>query len=160
MAKTSKKCRQIEELIVLKLITHRAVTGVLSMSAIALLTACSAGEVPAPAENPNIATATKWVTANATGKTETLAAVQALMAQDGQLYRRRYVGFGFTWDPNDEQGRMIVGTVIPGSPVEGILQPDDQFLSVRGLEINEENMGKLDFRGKPGELVNAVDSAW
>ena len=156
MAKTSKKCRQIEELIVLKLITHRAVTGVLSMSAIALLTACSAGEVPAPAENPNIATATKWVTANATGKTETLAAVQALMAQDGQLYRRRYVGFGFTWDPNDEQGRMIVGTVTPGSPVEGILQPDDQFLSVRGMAVNEENMGKLDFRGKPGEVVNAV----
>jgi hypothetical protein len=86
------------------------------MTAIALLMACSTSEVPAPPENPNIATATKWVTAVATGKTEALAAVQELMAQDGQLYRRRYVGFGFTWDPNDEQGRMITGDLGQASP--------------------------------------------
>ena len=51
---------------------------------------------------------------------------------------------------------MIVGTVTPESPVDGLLQSGDQFLSVRGVEVNEANMGKLDFRGKPGEVVDAV----
>jgi hypothetical protein len=121
------------------------------------LTACGgAGPAPESAENPNVLTAKNWVTAGAAGKAEAMAAVQELMAEDGLLYRSRYVGFGFTWDPTDAEGRMIVGTVTPGSPVDGLLRPGDQFLSVRGVEVNEANMGSLDFRGKPGEVVDAV----
>ena len=135
----------------------KSVSAALGAIVIVGLTACGgAGPAPAPAENPNIAAAKQWVTAGAAGKTEAMAAVQELMAEDGLLYRNRYVGFGFTWDPADEEGRMIVGTVTPESPVDGLLQPGDQFLSVRGVEVNEANMGKLDFRGKPGEVVDAV----
>ncbi|MEL0088014.1 MAG: hypothetical protein VW757_08020 [Halieaceae bacterium] len=135
----------------------KSVSAAFGAIAIVGLTACGgAGPAPAPTENPNIATAKEWVTAGAAGKTEAMAAVQELMAEDGLLYRDRYVGFGFTWDPADEEGRMIVGTVTPESPVDGLLQPGDQFLSVRGVEVNEANMGKLDFRGKPGEVVDAV----
>lgn len=135
----------------------KSVSAALGAIVIVGLTACGgAGPAPAPAENPNIAAAKQWVTAGAAGKTEAMAAVQELMAEDGLLYRSRYVGFGFTWDPADEEGRMIVGTVTPESPVDGLLQSGDQFLSVRGVEVNEANMGKLDFRGKPGEVVDAV----
>lgn len=135
----------------------KSVSAALGAIVIVGLTACGgAGPAPAPAENPNIAAAKQWVTAGAAGKTEAMAAVQELMAEDGLLYRDRYVGFGFTWNPADEEGRMIVGTVTPESPVDGLLQPGDQFLSVRGVEANEANMGKLDFRGKPGEVVDAV----
>mgnify|MGYP005999547567 CR=1 FL=1 len=135
----------------------KSASAALGAIAIVGLTACGgAGPAPAPAENPNIAAAKQWVTAGAAGKAEAMAAVQELMAEDGLLYRSRYVGFGFTWDPADEEGRMIVGTVTPESPVDGLLQPGDQFLSVRGVEVNEANMGKLDFRGKPGEVVDAV----
>ena len=135
----------------------KSASAALGAIAIVGLTACGGtGPAPAPAENPNIAAAKQWVTAGAAGKTEAMAAVQELMAEDGLLYRSRYVGFGFTWDPADEEGRMIVGTVTPESPVDGLLQSGDQFLSVRGVEVNEANMGKLDFRGKPGEVVDAV----
>ncbi len=126
--------------------------------AIVSLVACNAEQAPpaAPAENPNIAAAKQWVTAAAAGKSEAMATIEALMAEDGMVYRRRYVGFGFTWEPTEEGGQMIVGTIAPGSPADGILKPEDEFLSVRGLEVNKENMGKLDFRGKPGEVVDAV----
>ncbi len=134
-----------------------------SLGAITLfaLAACGGKEAPvadtaAPVANANVAVAKQWVTAMNTGKAEGLAAVEALMADDGEMFRSRYVGFGFTWDPADDEGRMIVGTVTPGSPAAATLQPGDQFLSVRGLEVNEANMDKLDFRGKPGEVVDAV----
>jgi len=96
-----------------------------------------------------------WVTAVSTSQADAIAAVKDHMADDGVLYRDRYVGFGFTWD-NTNSEAMIVGTVIPGSPVEGVLQPGDTFVSVRGVPATQENYGKLDFRGKPGEVVNAV----
>jgi len=134
-----------------------------SLGAITLLSlaACGASEppvadAPAPAANANIETAKQWVTAMSTGQAEGLAAVESLMADDGQMHRRRYVGFGFTWDPSDEDSRMIVGTVTADTPAAAVLQPGDQFLSVRGVEVNEANMDKLDFRGKPGEVVEAV----
>ena len=138
-----------------------AIKHAVGVVAVMAITACGNEQTPmaemaAPAANANIAAAKEWVTAMSTGKAEALSAVEALMAEDGQLYRRRYVGFGFTWDPADEQGRMIVGTVTPESPAAAVLQPGDQFVSVRGLEVNEANMDKLDFRGKPGEVVEAV----
>lgn len=97
----------------------------------------------------------QWMTAVNTSQAATIAAVEKYMADDGILYRRRYVGFGFTWDPRNDAG-MVVGTVTSGSPVEGILQSGDMFVSVRGVAAIEENYGKLDFRGKPGEVVDAV----
>lgn len=134
-----------------------------SLGAIALLSlvACGANEAPvadAPVAvvNANIETAKQWVTAMSTGQAEGLAAVESLMADEGQMHRSRYVGFGFTWDPSDEESRMIVGTVTADTPAAAVLQPGDQFLSVRGVEVNEANMDKLDFRGKPGEVVEAV----
>jgi hypothetical protein len=96
-----------------------------------------------------------WVTAVSTSQADAIAAVKDHMAEDGLLYRDRYVGFGFTWDATNGDA-MIVGTVIPGSPVDGVLQPGDKFVSVRGVPAVEENYGKLNFRGKPGEVVNAV----
>lgn len=134
-----------------------------SLGAIVLLSlvACGANEAPvadAPVAvvNANIETAKQWVTAMSTGQAEGLAAVESLMADEGQMHRSRYVGFGFTWDPSDEESRMIVGTVTADTPAAAVLQPGDQFLSVRGVEVNEANMDKLDFRGKPGEVVEAV----
>jgi hypothetical protein len=133
-----------------------------------LLAACGGNETPAAdvtapvaeaavsVANPNIETAKQWVTAMNTGKAEGLAAVELLMADDGKLVRGRYVGFGFTWDPSDGEGRMIVGTVTPESPAAEVLLSGDEFVSVRGVEVNEANMDKLDFRGKPGEVVEAV----
>lgn len=143
---------------------HRTVRS-LGAVAFLLLAACGAEEasmveveveVVEPAGNANIEKATQWVTAINSGKEEALAAVEALMADDGEMYRDRYVGFGFTWDPSDDEGRMIVGTVTPESPAAAVLLPNDEFLSVRGVEVNEANMDKLDFRGKPGEVVEAV----
>ncbi|MGD2008620.1 MAG: hypothetical protein PVJ95_10125 [Cellvibrionales bacterium] len=144
-----------------KNIVTKTIRNAMGTVTVMTLAACGSDQMPvaevvAPAANTNIAVAKEWVTAMSTGKAEGLAAVEALMAEDGQLYRRRYVGFGFTWDPADEEGRMIVGTVTPESPAAAVLQPGDQFVSVRGIEVNEENMDKLDFRGKPGEVVEAV----
>ena len=94
-----------------------------TVSAIAVLSlaACGGNEAPvaevaAPAVNPNIETAKQWVTAMSTGQAEGLAAVTSLMADDGQMMRSRYVGFGFTWDPSDGEGRMIVGCLLYTSP--------------------------------------------
>jgi hypothetical protein len=137
------------------LIRKNQLVNVVGAAAIMSLVACNADQAPR-AENPNIATAKQWVTAGATGKRELMATAEALMAEDGMMYRKRYVGFGFTWDPTEEGGRMIVGTVSPGSPAAAVLEPNDEFISVRGVEVNEENIGKLDFRGKPDEVVDAV----
>ena len=76
------------------------VKNIAGVIAIAALTACGASQAPAPVENPNIATAKQWVTAVAAGKAEAMTNVQENMADDGMLYRSRYVGFGFTWGPS------------------------------------------------------------
>ena len=80
------------------------------------------------------------------------------MADDGLFYRPRYVGFGFTYDNTDESGRMVVETIVPGGPASAVLQVGDEFMSVRGVEVNIDNRdsGKLSFRGAPGEEVSAV----
>ena len=41
-------------------------------------------------------------------------------------------------------------------PASKVLKVGDAFLSVNGVRVNERNMGKLNFRGKPGEEVKAV----
>ncbi|HJM59039.1 MAG TPA: hypothetical protein QGG52_00785, partial [SAR86 cluster bacterium] len=41
-------------------------------------------------------------------------------------------------------------------PASKVLEVGDSFVSVNGVTVNEANMDKLNFRGKPGEKVRAV----
>ena len=107
------------------------------------------------AENPNEAVAVNWLKAQATGKQETIAYVKANLAEDGQIYGDRYVGFGFIWNPNVE-GKMIIDRVIAGSPASKVLKAGDDFVEVNGIRVSEETMDQLSFRGKPGEPVKAT----
>ena len=68
----------------------------------------------------------------------------------------RYVGFGFMYNPNAEPGTMVVTGIMPNSPASKVLKVGDSFLSVNNVRVNERNMDKLNFRGKPGEEVKAV----
>jgi len=126
----------------------------LGLSLATALTACN----QAPTTNPNVDLAKAWVTAGATSRVAAMEMIENNMADDGLLYRDRYVGFGFIWD-NDvgaAEGRMIVTEVLPDSPVAGVLEVGDEFVSVRGMPVNADNLDKLEFRGKPGEAVAAV----
>jgi len=123
-----------------------------------LLSACSEPpEAPtAPVSvNPQHEIATQWVTAATTSKTAMMDMIKTHMAESGVIHRNRYVGFGFQFDPDRSDG-MVVQRVIPGSPAEGVLQVGDRFLSVRDIEVSEATIDQLDFRGKPGELVEAT----
>ena len=100
------------------------------------------------------ATAADWVTAGYTGKAESIAMVKENMAEDGQAVQGRYVGFGFTWDPRENE--MRVGRVTPNSPADGALEVGDLFLEVNGVKAIPENFENLGFRGKPGEEIAAV----
>ena len=114
----------------------------------------------APATNPNVELAKAWVTAASTSRTAAMEMIETNMAEDGLLYRDRYVGFGFMWDNSQgaEEGRMVVTNVIADSPVAGVLQEGDEFISVGGVEVNANTMWNLPFRGQPGESVSAVVS--
>ena len=57
------------------------------------------------------AVAESWVKAQYTSKEKTLAMVKNHMAEDGVSFSGRFVGFGFNWDPQNEEG-MIVTRVI------------------------------------------------
>lgn len=106
----------------------------------------------------NEQTAIAWIEAAYSGKDEMIASVEKNMAEDGLNYPGRFVGFGFNWNPQLGEGRMVVERVIPNSPAEGILNPGDEFLSVEGVEVNQKNIDdeKLAFSGLPGKTVNAV----
>ena len=100
------------------------------------------------------ATANDWITAFYTGKSESIEAVENNMADDGQSVQGRYVGFGFTWDPRENE--MRVGRVTPNSPADGALEVGDLFLEVNGVKAIPENFESLGFRGKPGAEIAAV----
>jgi hypothetical protein len=117
-----------------------------------LLLGCS-GNNTGPSKNA--LTASRWVEASLT-KEGSLKNIEELLADDGVIQNGRYVGFGFTFNPFDENGKMIVTQVIPGSPAENTLQVGDEFTSVNGMEVNEANADKLSFRGQPGQAVPAV----
>ena len=89
-----------------------------------------------------------------TGKSESIEAVENNMADDGQSVQGRYVGFGFTWDPRENE--MRVGRVTPNSPADGALEVGDLFLEVNGVKAIPENFESLGFRGKPGAEIAAV----
>ena len=100
------------------------------------------------------ATSNDWVTAFYTGKAESIEMVENNMAEDGQSVQGRYVGFGFTWDPRENE--MRVGQVTPNSPADGALKVGDLFLEVNGIKAIPENFQSLGFRGKPGAEIAAV----
>ena len=101
-------------------------------------------------------TARGWIEAGYMGKKEAIAYVKKHMADDGRNYPGRYVGFGFTYNPNAEPGTMVITAITPESPASEVLKVGDSFVSVNGVEVNVKNMDKLNFRGKPGEKVNTV----
>ncbi len=103
----------------------------------------------------NEATAVAWITAGHTGKAETKAMVEKHMAADGVAHQSRYVGFGFSYEPENEDA-MVITDITPGSPASEVLKEGDTFVSVRGIPATKENRERLSFRGKPGEAVDAV----
>ena len=107
------------------------------------------------AENPNEAVAVNWLKAQAMGKAETIAYVSEHFAEDGMIFGGRYVGFGFTWNPEDDS-KMVIERIVPGSPASKVLRPGDEFIVVKGVRVNKRTMDKLSFRGKPGEPVKAT----
>jgi hypothetical protein len=104
-------------------------------------------------ENTPESVAEAWIQAMQTGKQEALDFVSKNMAEDGINAPGRYVGFGFTYNPDAEPGTMVVTGIQPDSPASKVLKIGDSFLSVNNVRVNERNMGKLNFRGKPGEEV-------
>lgn len=133
----------------------------LSITAITLLLSMSAfgGHHEEGADNPmkkNVMTAKKWVEAQYTSKDKTLKMVKKYMAEDGLNYPGRFIGFGFTYNPDTDD--RAVDTVIKDSPAAKILKPGDTFVSVNGVPATKENWdnGKLSFGGAPGETVNIV----
>ena len=104
--------------------------------------------------NGNEVIASNWVTAGYTGKDTAINMVEENMADDGILVQGRYVGFGFNWDPRENE--MRVGRVTPNSPADGVLEVGDLILEVIGIKATPENFGKLPFRGLPGKKITAV----
>ena len=135
-------------------------TRFIQATAVVFLAAGLAACNQAPATNPNVELAKAWVTAASTSRTAAMEMIETNMAEDGLLNRDRNVGFGFMWDNSQgaEEGRMIVTNVIADSPVAGVLQEGDEFISVGGVEVSADTMWNLPFRGQPGESVSAVVS--
>ena len=104
--------------------------------------------------NGNEVIASNWVTAGYTGKDTAINMVEENMADDGISVQGRYVGFGFNWDPRENE--MRIGRVTPSSPADGVLEVGDLFLEVEGIKATPENFGKLPFRGLPGKTITAV----
>ena len=104
--------------------------------------------------NGNEVIASDWVTAGYTGKDTAINMVEENMADDGISVQGRYVGFGFNWDPRENE--MRIGRVTANSPADGVLQVGDLFLEVEGIKVSPENFGKLPFRGLPGKKISAV----
>ncbi|MGB0657567.1 MAG: hypothetical protein ACPGOS_00730 [Gammaproteobacteria bacterium] len=102
----------------------------------------------------NETVASDWVTAGYTGKDASIKMVEQNMADNGISVQGRYVGFGFNWDPRENE--MRVGRVTPDSPADGVLMVGDLFLEVEGIKVSPENFGKLPFRGLPGKKISAV----
>ena len=136
----------------MKIVTKACLASLLMLS----LSACN----QAPAPNPNIDLAKAWVTAASTSRAAAMDMISENMAEDGLVFRDRYVGFGIMLDTelSADEGRMVVSEVIAESPVADILQPGDEVVSVGDVAVNADTIDRLPFRGKPGEAVAAVIS--
>ena len=104
----------------------------------------------------NINTAKSWIDAGYTDKNSFLTIVKKHMAEDGYNYPGRFIGFGFNFDPTNDE--MVVDWVIENSPAVGVLESGDTFVSVEGVNATRENRdnGVLSFTGLPGQPVKAV----
>lgn len=104
----------------------------------------------------NIKTAKTWIEAGYTDRDDFLAVVKKHMSDDGHNYPGRFIGFGFNFDPRNDE--MVVDWVIENSPAVGVLQSGDTFVSVGGVPATRENRenGILSFTGLPGQPVTAV----
>ncbi len=113
-------------------------------------------EISRKAMMDNINTAKSWIKAGYTDKDDFLSIVKKHMSDDGYNYPGRFIGFGFNFDPRNDE--MVVDWVIENSPAVDILQPGDTFVSVEGVPATRENRdnGVLSFTGVPGQPVNAV----
>lgn len=110
----------------------------------------------AVAENAaNEAVARGWIEAAHSGKADFAAYVKKHMAEDGAWTQNRYVGFGFSMDPNNDE-QLVVAMVTPDTPASKVLKVGDVFVSVAGVPATEENRDRMNFRGKPGAPVKAV----
>ena len=104
----------------------------------------------------NIKTAKSWIDAGYTDKDAFMAIVNKHMSDDGYNYPGRFIGFGFNFDPSNDE--MVVDWVIENSPAVGVLESGDTFVSVAGVPATRENRenGVLSFTGLPGQPVEAV----
>ena len=104
----------------------------------------------------NIKIAKKWINAGYTDKEEFMSVVQKDMSDDGHNYPGRFIGFGFNFDPRNDE--MVVDWVIENSPAVGVLEQGDRFVSVEGILATRENRdnGSMSFTGIPGKSVKAV----
>lgn len=106
-----------------------------------------------PQLSPNESLAKAWVESS-----QSLESAREMiaenMADDGVWAAKRYVGFGFDYDTDNEE-EMVVRSVRPNSPAEKVLQAGDIFVSVNGVAATQENRDRLSFRGKPGQAVKA-----
>jgi len=106
-------------------------------------------------ETANEAVAKAWVKAGHNSQAETRAIVEKHFAEDGVFEQNRYVGFGFSLDPQNDEAMLVV-TVTPDSPAASVLEVGDIFVSVNDVPATRENRDRMSFRGKPGEPVKAV----
>ena len=113
------------------------------------------GDVKGLKDSPYKTLAKAWVTAGYSGMDEFLTMVRDNMADDGVVVLPRFVGLGFLMDANNED-QMVVARVIPGTPASKVLKQGDVFLSVAGVPATRENRDRVNFRGKPGQAVEAV----
>ncbi len=113
------------------------------------------GKVHGLKDSANKTLAVAWIKAAYTGQAELAAMVKENMAAEGVFSPPRYVGFGFLFDPeNDDE--MVVARVTPDTPASKVLKAGDTFVSVAGVPATRENRDRLNFRGKPGQPVKAV----
>lgn len=103
----------------------------------------------------NKSVAKGWLEAACADVDELSAYIEKHMADDGVFMPGRYVGLGFSLDPNNDD-EAVVAMVTPGTPAADVLKEGDVFISVAGMEATYENRDRMTFRGTPGEPVEAV----
>ena len=84
------------------------------------------------------AIAESWVKAQYTSKEKTLAVVKNHMAEDGVSFSGRFVGFGFNWDPENEEGMIVTRVGFDESGKVnfiGALSEDELLLRQTGWSI-------------------------
>jgi hypothetical protein len=113
------------------------------------------GEVMGLEDSEYKSKAVAWINATYTSHAAFKAMVKKNMAKDGVFMPRRYVGFGFQLDPNNDE-QMVVAWVTPDTPAAEVLMEGDVFASVAGVPATRKNRDRMNFRGKPGQPVKAV----